>query len=184
MPSFIKVLFLFIALVCFKATYAESYQYTINPGDVLEISVWKEDTLQRELRVLPDGTISFPLSGVINVEGKSIKAVQTELTKKLTEYINDPVVNIIVKSVEGNTVYVLGQVKTPGRFIMYQPLDVMQALTLAGGLTPFAKANNIVILRRNKASSEAIKFEYSDLEEGKWLYKNHVLKTGDVIVVP
>jgi polysaccharide export outer membrane protein len=158
--------------------------YKINSGDLLEVSVWKEDSLQRELHVLPDGTISFPLAGVISVAGKSIKEIQTEITKKLAEYITEPVVNITVKAVEGNVVYILGQVKSPGHFVMSQPMDVMQALSLAGGLTTFAKANNILILRRNKNTAEAIKFEYGDLESGNHLERNYLLKSGDVIVVP
>ncbi len=163
---------------------ADNNAYKINAGDILEISVWKEEALQRELRVLPDGSISFPLAGVILVAGKTIKEIQTEFTKKLSEYITEPVVNITVKAVDGHVIYILGQVKAPGRFIMQQPMDIMQALSLAGGLTTFAKSNNIMILRRNKTTSEAIKFEYSDLESGVHLDRNYLLKSGDIIVVP
>jgi polysaccharide export outer membrane protein len=186
MLVFIRTIFgLLLLCILFRPALAEPYQYTINAGDVLNISVWKEETLQQELRVLPDGTISFPLAGVIHVAGKNIKTIQTELTEKIAKYVNDPVVNITVKSVEGNVVYILGQVKTPGHFIMLAQTDVMQALSLAGGLTPFAKANSILILRRNvKGSEEAIKFEYGELETGDELDKNHLLKSGDVIVVP
>lgn len=185
MPVFIRSIFLLLLCIFFKVACAETYQYTINPGDVLNISVWKEETLQQELRVLPDGTISFPLAGVINVAGKSIQTIQKQLADKISTYITGPVVvNITVKSVEGNVVYVLGQVKTPGHFIMLAQTDVMQALSLAGGLTPFAKANSIIILRRNKNGSEAIKFEYGELETGDGLNQNHLLKSGDVIVVP
>jgi polysaccharide export outer membrane protein len=162
----------------------ESAGYTINPGDVLEISVWKEEELQREIRVLPDGHISFPLAGVIEVSGLKLTQVKEKLVEKLSEYISDPVVNISVKSVEGNIVYVIGQVQRPGQFPMYQPLDVMQVLSLAGGLTAFAKANDILILRRTEKGPEAIEFEYGELEDGDDLDTNVVLKSGDVIVVP
>ncbi len=185
MLVFIRTVFLFLVCAFSKMTHADAYQYTINAGDVLNISVWKEETLQQELRVLPDGTISFPLAGVVSVAGKSIQAIQKLLADKISSYITGPVVvNITVKSVEGNVVYVLGQVKTPGHFIMLAQTDVMQALTLAGGLTPFAKANSIIILRRNKNVSEVIKFEYGELETGNGLSQNHLLKSGDVIVVP
>lgn len=189
MLVFIQRVFL-LTFLSVSAVFAGSpYKYTINPGDILTISVWKEETLQQELRVLPDGTISFPLAGetgIVQVAGQTIEAVKADLTKKLSKYITDPVVNISIKSVEGNVVYVLGQVKTPGHFLMLAPTDVMQALSLAGGLTPFAKADSIVILRRNKDFSEAIKFEYSEQEEGRItaLDKNYLLKSGDVIVVP
>ncbi len=185
MLIFIRSFCLLLMCILFRIGYAQTYQYAVNPGDVLNISVWKEETLQQELRVLPDGTISFPLAGVVSVAGKSIQTIQKLLADKISNYISGPVVvNITVKSVEGNVVYVLGQVKTPGHFIMLAQTDVMQALSLAGGLTPFAKANSIIILRRNKNVSEAIKFEYGELENGDGLNQNHLLRSGDVIVVP
>jgi len=175
---------LFALLVSHIAQAAKPYEYKIHAGDILNISVWNEENLQRELRVLPDGTISFPLSGMITVKGKSLKAIQIELSKKLADFIPDAEVNVSVKSVEGNSVYVIGQVKKPGRIIMYQPMDVMQILSIAGGLTAFAKANDILILRRKKGVSNALAFRYSDIEDGEELNKNYLLKTGDVIVVP
>ena len=178
----------FLSLLCllfmFSNVQAKRYQYTIHPGDILEISVWNEEALQRELRVLPDGSISFPLSGVINVKGKTLKEVQKKLTDRLSIYIPEAEVNVSVKSSEGNAVYVIGQVKKPGQVIMHQPMDVMQLLSIAGGLTPFAKENDILILRRSNNESEAIEFRYSDIEDGDGLDKNFLLKTGDVIVVP
>ncbi len=184
MPCQFKFYFLCL-LMFFQATVtATEYTYTVNAGDILEISVWKEEELQRELRVLPDGHISFPLVGDINISGLTLNQVKGKLVEKLSEYISDPVVNISVKSVEGNIVYVIGQVKQPGQFIMYQPLDVMQVLSLAGGLTAFAKANDILILRRDEKGADALKFEYGELEDGDNLDENYMLKSGDVIVVP
>lgn len=174
---------LFIALWLYSVQ-AEPYQYTIHAGDVLEISVWEEETLTREVRVLPDGSISFPLSGIIIVEGKSLNEVQIELTEKLSTMIPSAEVNVSVKSVAGNAVYVIGQVKNPGKFIMNHPMNVMQLLSLAGGLTTFAKANDIRILRKNQGFSKSIKFQYGDIEEGDELKRDYLLKTGDVIIVP
>ena len=174
------LLVVFVQPVCSQALD----EYRINAGDILEISIWNEDNLQRELRVLPDGSISFPLAGTLSIAGKSVTTVRAELKQKLADFIADPEVNIAVKSVEGNVVYVIGQVKKPGQFIMYQPMDMMQMLSLAGGLTAFAKSNDIIILRRDDKGSEAIEFEYGELEEGDDLDKNHLLKSGDVIVVP
>ena len=179
-----KPLFFLLAVFFAQTVQAEPYQYTVHPGDVLDISVWKEEALQRELRVLPDGSISFPLAGVINVGGKSLSDVQKELSQKISEFVPEPVVNISVKSTEGNAVYVIGQVKTPGRFVMYLPMDVMQVLSLAGGLTPFAKSNDIIILRRAEGASKSIEFKYSDIANGENMDENHLLKTGDVVVVP
>lgn len=170
--------------IFFQTAHADSNQYTVNSGDILDISVWNEEALQKEVRVLPDGSISFPLAGSISVAGKSISQIQSILKERLAELIADPVVNISVKSAEGNSIYVIGQVKKPGQFVMYQPMDVMQMLSLAGGLTAFAKANDIVILRRNGDKSESIAFKYGEVEDGDKLENNHLLRSGDVIVVP
>ncbi|MEQ1560000.1 MAG: polysaccharide biosynthesis/export family protein [Methyloglobulus sp.] len=167
-----------------QAAYAETEKYLINPGDILEISVWNEDALKREVTVLPDGSIGFPLTGSLQAAGRSVEELKKELTTKLTEYIAEPVVNVVIKSAGGNVVYVTGQVKLPGKFIMTEPMNVMQILSLAGGLTPFAKGDDIVILRKNSKGAESIKFEYSDLENGNGLNQNHILKSGDVVVVP
>lgn len=179
-----KALLILVASLLSQTCFAETEKYLINPGDILEISVWNEDALKREVRVLPDGSIGFPLTGTLTAAGRPIDDLKKELTQKLTEYISEPVVNIAVKSAEGNAVYVMGHVNTPGKFIMTEPMNVMQILSLAGGLSPFAAENDIIILRKGSKGSESIKFEYSDLEEGKGLTKNHILKSGDVIVVP
>lgn len=173
-----------ISLFC-QASFGEvDNKYLINSGDILDISVWNEEALKREVRVLPDGSIGFPLTGTVMAAGRSVDDLKKEMTEKLTEYIAEPVVSISVKAAEGNAVYVTGQVKKPGKIIMTEPMNVMQALSIAQGLTPFAAADEIIILRKTPKGAESIKFDYSDLEEGKGLTKNHLLKSGDVIVVP
>ena len=161
-----KNFIIFTLCVFFSSAQAETYEYTVNPGDIMEISVWKEEGLQRELRVLPDGSISFPLIGVINVSEKSIKTIQKEIAVKLSEYIAEPIVNVFVKEAEGNAVYVIGKVNVPGKIVMYQPMDIMQILSLSGGVTKFANANDILIFRRNKGSYSAIEFEYDEVKGG------------------
>ncbi len=91
-----KILLLFLALVALPLQVAQANptQYKIHAGDILSISIWNEDSLQRELQVLPDGTISFPLAGVITVEGKALKDIQNELIKKLADFIPDAEVNV------------------------------------------------------------------------------------------
>lgn len=181
---FIKSLPILFALSFSPISLAETDKYLINPGDVLDISVWNEETLKREVLVLPDGNIGFPLAGTVLAAGRSADDVKKELTKKLTEFIAEPVVNVVIKSTEGYVVYVTGEVKTPGKFVMTEPMTVMQVLSLAGGFTQFAAKNDIVIIRKTSKGSESLKFEYSDLEDGKQLQNNHQLKSGDVIVVP
>ena len=162
----------------------QSRNYKIQPGDLLEISVWREDYLEREVIVQPDGKISFPLVGTLIAAGTTVEAVQASVAERLTQYIPDPVVTVSIKEIRGNRVYVLGQVRNPGQFIMNPTVDVMQALALAGGTTTFAELNEIKILRRNGDSQELIEFRYADIARGRNLEQNIVLQSGDVVIVP
>jgi len=158
--------------------------YTVKPGDVLSISVWKEPDLQSPVLVRPDGSFSFPLAGQMDARGKTVADLQALVTEKLRKYISDPVVTVSVQEVKGNKVYVLGQVNKPGEFIVNPRVDVMQALSMAGGTTPFAALGDIVILRRSDAGQQALPFRYADVSRGRNLQQNIVLQAGDVVVVP
>jgi polysaccharide export outer membrane protein len=158
--------------------------YLVQPGDVLTISVWKEPDLQAEVLVRPDGGLSFPLAGDVASGGLSIASLQQTITKKLLKYIPDPVVTIGVKQASGSHIYVVGKVNRPGEFSLNRPLNVMQALSLAGGATPFASLNDIRVLRRDSGHQTAIEFRYNDVEKGRALDQNILLKSGDTVVVP
>jgi polysaccharide biosynthesis/export protein len=159
--------------------------YIIGPEDVLHISVWKEEELEREVVVRPDGRISFPLAGDVQAAGRTTAAVQREITERLSKYISDPVATVSVKTVSGYKVYVLGKVNNPGEFVVGRYIDVLQALTLAGGLNPYASRNNIKIVRRDKDGKEIVlPFKYGQVKSGKNLEQNIMLKNGDVVVVP
>lgn len=158
--------------------------YLIQPGDILEISVWREDYLEREVSVQPDGMISFPLVGVLRAAGGGVLELQKKVAKRLAQYMPDPVVTVAIKEIRGNRIYVIGQVQRPGQFIMNPTIDVVQALALAGGTTPFASLNDIKILRRTGEHLTAIKFRYGDVEKGRNLQQNIILQSGDVIIVP
>lgn len=158
--------------------------YLINAGDVLEISVWKEADLQREVLVRPDGAFSFPLAGEIVAKGRTVTEVRQELESRLARFIPDLVSTVTVISVDGNSIFVIGQVNNPGTFIMNPVLDVMQALSLAGGTTPFASLKNIRVLRRVDGVQEALRFDYTSVAEGRSLEQNIQLRSGDVVVVP
>lgn len=177
---------LLLTAVSFQA--AASGTYLLNPGDQLDISVWNEETLQKTITVLPDGMISFPLVGHLRAAGKSAAEVEGEIGKKLDTFIADPEVNVTVTSTKGNVVYVVGKVLKPGPVAMLQSTTVMQALAMAGGLNEFAAGNSIKIIRRSGDSVGAeetlLKVRYSDLEKGSDLSSNHLLNSGDVIVVP
>ncbi len=157
--------------------------YTLNAGDVLDISVWREDDLQRQVLVLPDGTISFPLAGQIDAAGRTTEDVQLAISDRLEKYIPGAVVTVSVLNVSGNKIYVIGAVNNPGEFQVTRSIDVMQALSLAGGLTPFAGEDSIRILRRENGADTSYPFYYSDVKRGEKLDMNIKLKSGDVIVV-
>lgn len=164
--------------------------YRINGGDLLHISVYGEQNLDRDVPVQPDGGIAFPLVGNLNARGMTLKELQGKIADNLRESqyfpnLTDNEVTVSMVKATGNSVSVVGQVKAPGTFAYDTQLDVMQALSLAGGLTPFASKSKIKILRRDQAGTQtAILFDYSDVEDGEHLEKNILLRGGDVVVVP
>jgi polysaccharide export outer membrane protein len=158
--------------------------YRLQPGDVLQVSVWREPDLQGEVLVRPDGGLSFPLAGDVTASGKSVEALRQEIAERLKRYLPDPVVTVAVRQIGGNRIYVLGKVNRPGEFAFSRAVDVMQALSLAGGATPFAALNDIVILRRENDRLAAIPFRYGEVERGRSLAQNIVLRSGDTVVVP
>lgn len=184
--KFIALLILLVAPATFALAQSDASQgYLIQPGDVLEVSVWKEEDLQREVLVRPDGQISFPLVGDIDAKGKTVSDLRAEITARLQKYIPNLVVTVTVARILGKRIYVIGQVNNPGEFVVNPRVDVMQALSMAGGTTPFAKLGDIIILRRdNDGTQSAIRFRYNQVESGRSLDQNIVLSNGDVVVVP
>lgn len=184
-----KTLSVVVALIasCCAMQYAGAQavaSYPVKPGDVLEISVWKEPDLQRTVLVRPDGYFSFPLVGEIDARGKSVSDLNKLVSERLSKFIADAVVTVTLTEVKGNKVFVIGQVNKPGEFIVNPSVNVMQALSMAGGLTAFAATNDIKILRRNGTAQQAIAFQYGDVIRGKSLNQNVELLSGDVVVVP
>ena len=159
--------------------------YRLNPGDKLEITVWEEDKLKQEVVVLPDGTISFPLAGRVPAAGKTTDDLVILLRERLSKFIPDAEINVRLIAAEGNLIYVTGEVTKPGKFVMKGPTDVMQALSMAEGLTKFAKKNSIIVLRREAdGRTRSLPFEYGDVEDGENIESNILLQSGDTIVVP
>jgi polysaccharide export outer membrane protein len=158
--------------------------YRIGPEDVLEISVWKEEGLSKEVLVRPDGGISFPLAGEVQAAGRTAEEIGAEIASRLKRAINDPVVSVSVLKVTGNKIYIIGRVARPGEYSAGRYVDVLQALAMAGGLTPYAAEDNIKVLRKHNGIDETFAFEYSDVRRGKKLEQNITLQGGDVVVVP
>jgi polysaccharide export outer membrane protein len=159
--------------------------YQIQPGDVLQISVWREEDLKLDVLVRPDGGFSFPLAGDMSALGKTVEDIRKEIADRLVRFIPDLVVTVAVKEINGNKVYVIGQVNKPGGFVMNPRVDVLQALSIAGGTTPFAKLDEIIVLRRSSENNEIkLPFRFNDVVKGRSLEQNVLLLSGDVVVVP
>jgi polysaccharide biosynthesis/export protein len=158
--------------------------YQVQPGDMLQVSVWKEADLTQQVLVRPDGGFSFPLAGDVNAIGKTVEDLRIELTQRLGKFIPDLFVTVAVQEIRGNKVYVIGQVNRPGEFIMNPRIDVMQALSLAGGTTAFASPNDIFVLRREGGAQRRLPFNFGDVTRGRGLEQNILLRSGDVVVVP
>ena len=158
--------------------------YLLGPEDVIKISVWKDEHLTQEVVVRPDGMISFPLVGDIPAAGRTIEDVRLELVKRLNKFVPNPHVSILATKILSNKFYVIGRVNKPGEFLVGHYTDVLQALSLAGGLTPFASENDIRIMRRSRGEQFVFPFRYGDIRKGKELGQNIILERGDVVVVP
>ena len=159
-------------------------EYRLHAGDSITISVWKELDLQRKVMIRPDGRFSFPLTGEVQAAGRTPDEVRIEIENSLKKFIPEAVVTVIVEEFNGNRVYVIGQVTKPGMYVMNPSLNVLQALSLAGGSTPFAKLDDISIIRGSGPSQKTLPFRYSQVVEGKALQQNITLDSGDVVVVP
>jgi polysaccharide export outer membrane protein len=190
---------LVMALVLFgqplMATQAEGEQaeappavtegYRIGAGDVLSIAVWKNNDLTRdEIQVLPDGRISFPLIGELEVAELTVAELTETLKEKLEPFLPDPQLSVSVKNVNSQLIYVIGRVPRAGRFVLNGNINVLQALALAGGLTPFAERGDIKVFRTENGKTTTFGFDYDAVTEDNALDQNVQLKRGDVIVVP
>jgi len=158
--------------------------YVIGSGDVLEISVWKDGALSRAVTVLPDGTINFPLLGVLRAGGRSVASLKSEIEEGIRRFVPDPVLSLDVRQVNSMIVYVIGRVNHPGRFPLTSEITVLQALAMAGGMTPYAELKDIRICREEGDATLILPFNYAEVSDGENLEHNIRLKRGDVIVVP
>ena len=177
------ILCLFLIFLSSTSPAAEKF-YLLGPGDVLEISVWKDPELTKQVVVPPDGIISFPLIDNINVKNLTVADLRQFIAQKLSEFIPDATVSVMLLEVNSLKAYVIGKVRSPGEFNINLETNVMQILAKAGGLTPFASGGNINILRRQENKIVKIPFDYDDVEKGKNLEQNIILSPGDVVVVP
>jgi polysaccharide biosynthesis/export protein len=182
-PTWVTAGLMAVLLISADLAAAEG-DYRIQASDILLVSVWKEEDLQMEVLVRPDGKFSFPLTGDIIAKARTVDEVRADVAAKIEQYIPDPVVTVTLRQSLGNRIFVLGKVNRPGEYPLTQDMDVMQALALGGGLITFADANEISVLRRQNGKQTAIQFNYQQVEYGTNLEQNVLLQPGDVVVVP
>lgn len=166
------------------ATQGQQPDYLLHAGDQIEISVWREEDMQRTVIVRPDGKFTFPLTGEVVAAGRTVAQIRSDIEQRLQQYIPEPVVTVSVTGIEGNRIYVIGQVNKPGSYVMNPGLSVMQVLSLAGGTTPYAALNDIIVIRGSGARQQTLNFRYADVSRGRGLEQNIQLESGDVVVVP
>ncbi len=159
-------------------------EYVIGPGDTLMISVWKDEALTRQVTVLPDGKIGFPLIGQVAAAGRTVSALTQDLEQRLNKYVPGVDLSVVVQQVNSLLVYVIGRVNQPGRFVLNTDVNVLQALAMAGGLNPFAKRGDIKIFREAGGGTKVMFFDYDTVADGKEPRQNIRLMRGDVILVP
>lgn len=159
-------------------------EFRIGPGDRLRINVWKHDEISHEVTVRPDGSISLPLVGEVTAAGRSGPEIARDIEARLAKFYTEPApVTVLVTEIKSYKVYVVGEVARSGELSPGQPITVLQAIAVAGGLTPFAHGDAIVIVRRDQKGERRIPFSYSAVIGGD-LQQNLVLQSGDTIVVP
>lgn len=158
--------------------------FVIGPGDVLGILFWREADVSGDVTVRPDGRISLPVIGVMQAAGLRPEALQEAVQKAATQFFTEPNVTVVVRTINSRKIFVTGRVTTPGAHVLVAPLTVLQAISLAGGLTEYADAKNITILRNENGQSKVFKFNYRDVSRGKGLEQNIQLQPGDTVVAP
>ncbi|MHC8308077.1 polysaccharide biosynthesis/export family protein [Pseudomonas sp. GT1P32] len=163
---------------------ANDTTYRLSPGDKLAVSVWGEDKLKQDVIVLPNGSITFPLAGQVDVAGLDTTAVEEKIAAKLVKYIPDPQVSVVVTGTEGNVAYVQGKVLKPGTVHMSGQTSVLQVISMAGGLDKFADKDEIKVVRLNGTKQQILPVNYSDLMSGRDMSTNILLQAGDTLVVP
>jgi len=162
----------------------EMAAYSVAPGDVLRIAVWKEPELSGDAFVRLDGMITVPLVGDVKAAGKTTEQIATEVRTRLRPFLETPQVTVTVSQAVSARFYVIGEVTTSGAFPLTGRITVLQALALAGGFREFAKRERIVLIRETHGERKAIPFNFRDLEAGINLEQNIAVESGDTLIVP
>jgi polysaccharide export outer membrane protein len=167
------------------AMVATQTDYKIHAGDLLLVGVYDDPKMPPiNVTVTPDGKFSFPLIGILVAGGKTPEQLRVEMETKLRKFVSEPVVTCSVVEVKGNVAYVIGQVSKPGAIVMNPAVNILQALSIAGGGNAYAKLDSIIVIRNAVGGQRTMNFRYSQVSSGKNLEQNVQLESGDVVVVP
>lgn len=167
-----------------KNVATQDPSYVIGSQDMLDVSVWREPDFSRTVPVRPDGKISLPLLNDMQAAGLTPSQLAAELTKSLNKFVTNPQVTIIVTQINSQRFYILGEAARPGAYTLIPEMTILQALSNAGGFTPYANSKKIYLLREENGKQQKLSFNYKDVVAGKRTEQNIVLKNGDTIVVP
>jgi polysaccharide export outer membrane protein len=178
--------FFFAILLYIRPSHAESVRphYQIGPADILSIYIWKEPDLTREVTVMADGRISFPLLGEVMAQGETVTSLKDMITEKIRKFVTAPEVTVIVKESRSRRIYTIGKLNQPGPYALAPEMTILQALSTAGGLNEWADQKNILIVRKEGKDEVQYRFNYKEYTSGKDLKQNIVLMPNDTIVVP
>lgn len=162
----------------------EDNSYVIGVGDILRVSIYQQEDLLTQTTVRPDGNVALPLLGDIPAAGFTVGDFSEEVRRRYLAYLDEPRVTVSMVERRSYRVFVLGEVGRPGEISSHEPINVLQALSLAGGFSRFADRNRITILRREGKTERQIPFHYQKVVQGKAPEQNFLLRSGDTIIVP
>lgn len=158
--------------------------YVIGPEDVLSVFVWREKDLTADVMVRPDGQVSLPLLNDVPAAGLTPEQFRQRVTEAAGKYIDQPNVTVIVKAINSRKVFITGEIEKPGTYPLLGPTNVLQLITMAGGLREYADTKNINVMRTEGGKVTQFRFNYRDVAKGRRLEQNVLLKPGDTVVVP
>lgn len=167
-----------------KAAPEVKPEYVVGEGDALHIDVWQEPEVSQNVVVRPDGKVSLPLVNEVKVSGMTPLEIQGVVAEKLKTFVNQPKVTVTVTEVHSRKAFITGEVAHPGEYSLNTQVTVLQLIAQSGGFTPFAKTENIMILRVSDGKEQRLKFKYKEVLHGKNTDQNIALEPGDTVVVP
>jgi polysaccharide export outer membrane protein len=158
--------------------------YVIGAEDVLNIVIWREKDLSAEVVVRPDGMVTLPLMNDVQAAGLTPEQFRQQLTVAASKFVAEPSVTVIVRAINSRKVYIMGEVRSPGPYPLAGPMTVLQLIARAGGLSEYADAKDIGVMRMENGRARRLKFNYKDVSRGRRIEQNVLLRPGDTVIVP